>query len=89
MFKTTTTLFALSDHYILGRNGELMLIEYRPIIMVGLWSYNQSAGIDLLIMRIHHYGRMRLSQLNSSELYILSCGKSLGLRPGPSPQLRM
>ena len=30
-----------------------------------------------------------LSQLKPSELYILSCGKGLGLRPGPFPQLRM
>ena len=28
-----------------------------------------------------------LSQLKPSELYILSCGKSLGLRPRTFPQL--
>ena len=33
--------------------------------------------------------RCVLSQLKPSELYILSCGKSLGLRPQPFPQLRM
>ena len=30
-----------------------------------------------------------LSQLKPSELYIRSCGKGLGFRPGPFPQLRM
>ena len=30
-----------------------------------------------------------LSHLNLSELYILSCGKGLGLRPWPFTQLRM
>ena len=30
-----------------------------------------------------------LSQLKHSELYILSCGKGLGLPPLPFPQLRM
>ena len=30
-----------------------------------------------------------LSQLKPSELYFLSCGKGLGLRPRPFPQLRM
>ena len=30
-----------------------------------------------------------LSQLKPSEHYILSCGKGLGLRPRPFPQLRM
>ena len=35
--KHTTTLFALSDHYILiAGNGDLLLIKYKPIIMVGL-----------------------------------------------------
>ena len=33
--------------------------------------------------------RRVLSQLKHSELYILSCGKDLGLRPRPFPQLRM
>ena len=34
--KHTTTLWSLSDHYILSGNGELVLTWYRPIIMVGL-----------------------------------------------------
>ena len=40
------------------RNGELLLIKYRLIIMVGLWCYNQSDVTELLIMRDPHYGRM-------------------------------
>ena len=56
--KHTTTLFAMSDHYILSREWELLLIKYRPIIMVGLWCYNQSGVTELLIMRDPHYGRM-------------------------------
>ena len=34
------------------------MIKYRSIIMVGLWCYNQSGVIELLIMRHPHYGRM-------------------------------
>ena len=55
--KHTTTLFVLCDHYILSRNGELLMIKYRTIIMVGLWCYNQSGMTELLIMREPHYGR--------------------------------
>ena len=59
--KHTATLFALPDHYIL--NGEFLLTKYRPIIMVGLWYYNQSGVAELLIMRDLHYGRMCFNSL--------------------------
>ena len=36
LLKHTTTLFSLSDHDILSRNVELVLIKYRPIITVDL-----------------------------------------------------
>ena len=55
--KTHYYIIFLSYHYILS-NGELLLIEYRPIIMVGLWCYNQSGVTELLIMRDPHYGQM-------------------------------
>ena len=42
----------------LAENGELLLVKYRPIIMVGLWCYNQSGVNELLIMMDPHYGRM-------------------------------
>ena len=51
---------------------------YRPIIMVDLWYYNQSGVTEQLIM----VGCV-LSQLKPSELYILSCGKGLGLQLRP------
>ena len=37
---------------------ELLFIEYRTVIMVGVWYYNQSGATELLIMRDFHYGRM-------------------------------
>ena len=43
--------------------------------------------IELSIKRDPHYGRMCF-KLKPSELYILSWGKSLVLRPRPFPQLR-
>ena len=46
--------------------------------MAGLWCYIQSSVTELLIMRYPHCGRMCLSQLKPSELYILSFGKGLG-----------
>ena len=58
LLKHTTTLCPLSDHDILSRNVELVLIKYRPIIMVDLWYYNQSVATELLIMSAIHYGRM-------------------------------
>ena len=48
---------------------ELLLIKYRPIIIVGLWCYNQSGVTELLIMRDHWVLIMVgsvLSQLNPS-----------------------
>ena len=50
--KHTTTLFALSDHYILSR-------EWRVIVdQLHGRTYNQSSVNELLIMRDPHYGRM-------------------------------
>ena len=43
--------------------------------MVGLWCYNHSGATELLIMRDFYYGRMCLSQLKLSDLYILSFKK--------------
>ena len=45
----TTTFYA--------GNGELLLIQCRPVIMVGLWYYNQSGVTELLIIRDTHYGQ--------------------------------
>ena len=39
-------------------NGELFLIKYRSIIIVGLCYYNQSGVTELLIMKNPHYVRM-------------------------------
>ena len=38
--------------------ASLLLINYRPFIMVGLWCYNQSGVTESLIMRDPHYDRM-------------------------------
>ena len=56
--KHTTTLFSLSDHYILSREWRVIVDQYTPIIMVGLRCYNQSGVTELFIMRDPHYGRM-------------------------------
>ena len=34
------------------------MIKYRPIIMAGLWCYNQSGVTELSNMRDPYYGRM-------------------------------
>ena len=47
---STTTFYA--------GNGELLLTNYRPIIMVGLWCCNQSGVTELLILKNPHYGHM-------------------------------
>ena len=39
--------------------------------MVGLWYYNQSGVIELLIMRDHHYGRMCYSPRARGVLFVL------------------
>ena len=49
----------------LAWNGELLLIKYRPIIMVGRWCYNQSGVTDLFIMRDPHYGRMCIKSVKT------------------------
>ena len=52
VFKHTTTLFALSDHYVLSR-------EWRVFVeQVQVWCYNQPGVTKLLIMRDPHYGWM-------------------------------
>ena len=57
--KHTTTLFTLSDHYILSRKWKAFVDQVqtnyhgRPI-----WCYNQSGVIELLIVRDPHYGRV-------------------------------
>ena len=57
--KHTTTLFNLSDHYILSRKWKVFVDQVqtnyhgRPI-----WCYNQSGVIELLIVRDPHYGRV-------------------------------
>ena len=60
VFEHTTRLFALSDHDIVSR--EWRVIKYSPIIMVGLWYYNQSGVTELFIMRDIRVGCV-LSQL--------------------------
>ena len=56
ILKHTTTLFALSDHYILRREWRVIVNQvHRPIIMEGQWYYNQSDVTELLIMMDPHY----------------------------------
>ena len=88
--KHTTTLFSLSDHYIVSRElrviAEQVQINYhgRPngTIISQVWSSCWLWGILIMVGCV-------LSQLKPSELYILSCGKGHGLRPRPFLQLRM
>ena len=70
-----------------GMESYCLPSTYRPIVIVGLWYKNQSGVTELLIMRDLHY--VRMCQLKPSEFYILSCEKSLGLRPRRFSQLRM
>ena len=46
------------DYDILSRNEELLLTKCGPIIMVGIWCYNQSGVTEVLIIRDPHYSRM-------------------------------
>ena len=48
MLKHTSTLFALSDHYILSRKWRVLLIKYRPIIVVGQAYTQQTRNIDII-----------------------------------------
>ena len=56
--KHTTTLFSLSDHYILSREWIVIVDQVQTIIMVGLMYFNQSGVSELLIMRDPHYVQM-------------------------------
>ena len=47
--------------------GELLLINYRLIIMVGLWCYNQSGVTELLSLRDPYYGRMCFPSVKTLE----------------------
>ena len=91
VLKHTTTLFALFSHYILSQEWRVIVGQVQTNYhgIVSLWCYNQSGVTELLIMRDPHYCLMWLSQLKLLELYILSCGKGLGFRPRPFPQLRI
>ena len=90
ILKHTTTLISLSDHYILSREWRVIVdtlqTDYhgRPMVLKisQVWPSCWLWGI--LIM----FGCV-LSQLKPAELYILSCEKSLGLRPRPFSQLWM
>ena len=59
ILKHTTTLFSLSDHYILSREWRVIIDQVqtnyhgKPI-----WCYNQSGMTELLIIRDPHYARM-------------------------------
>ena len=88
LLQHTTALFSLSDLYILGREWRVIVDQVQINYHGGpmMLAYNQSGVNELLIMRDPHYGRMCFKPL---ELYILSCGKGLRLRPPPIPQLRM
>ena len=87
--KHTTTLFSLSDHYILSRELRIfvdkVLTNYygRPMVL------NLSSVTQLLIMRDLHYARMCFKSVKTLELYIPTCENNLGLRPRPFSQLRM
>ena len=66
IFICHSSLIFKTHHYIiffvrsLHGNRELLLIKYRPIIMVCLWCYNQSGVTELLGMKGPHYDRVLL-----------------------------
>ena len=62
--KHTTTLFSLSVHYILSREWRV-IVDQVPIIMVGLWCYNQLGVTELLILMDPHYGGMCFKSVKS------------------------
>ena len=86
--KHTTKLFALSDHYTLSREWRVIVDQvYIPIIMVGLWCYNQSDVTQLLIMRDSHYGRTCFKSVKTLALAVkkastFTTAKNVEL-PGP------
>ena len=83
-FKHTTTLFSLSNHYILSREW-LLLTNYHSSHM-GLKSVRCDRAVDYEGSSL--YSEV-FKSVKPSELYILSRGKGHGLRPRPFPQLRM
>ena len=87
----STTLLSLSDHYILSR-------EWRVIVDQVQTNYHRSPNSAVIsqvwpswiwIWWILIIFGCVLSQLKPSELYTLSCGRGLGLRPRPFLQLRV
>ena len=63
---------------------ELLLMEYRSIIMVGLFCYNQSGVNELLIMRDSHHLIMVwcvLNQLSPRSSKFLAVEKASARRP--------
>ena len=61
--KHTTTLFSLSDHYILSREWRVIVDQVQTNYHGGQWCYNQSGVTELLIMRDPHCGRMCFKSL--------------------------
>ena len=90
IIKHTTTLFALSDHYILSREWRAIVDQVQTnyhgrsigTIISQMWPSCWLWGVVLMVECV-------LSQLKPSKLYILSCGKCLDLRPRHFPQLRI
>ena len=58
MLKHTTTLFPLSDHYILSREWKVIVDQVQTNHHGWPCCYNQSGVTELLIMSDFHYGRM-------------------------------
>ena len=56
--KHNTTLFSLSDHYILSREWRVIVDQLQTNYHGRPMVYNQSGVTELLIMRDPHYGRM-------------------------------
>ena len=85
VLKHTTTLFALSDHYILSRGWRFIVDHVQTNyhgIMVGLWCYNQSGVTELLIMRDPHYGRMCFKSVKTlGALTFLAVKKTTAFGP--------
>ena len=84
VLKLTTTLFSLSDHYILSQEWRVIVdqVHTNGTIISQVWPSCWLWGILIMVGCV-------LSQLKPSELYILSCGKDRGLQARFFPQVRM
>ena len=83
LLKRTTTLFALSDHYILSREWRIIVDQVqtnnhgRHMILLSV-RCDRAVDYEGSPLSVLMVGCV-LSQLKPEELYILSCEKSLGV----------